>query len=51
MKDKIRYHPSFGYATPKEVEKLFSLGMGPTRDALLKQIEKRNKRKGSHGKR
>lgn len=43
---KIPYHPSFGYATPPQIEKLNSLGLGPERDYLLAQIQKQNESGG-----
>ena len=43
---KIPWHPSYGYATPPQVEKLQSLGLGPERDYLLAQIQKQNESGG-----
>lgn len=42
-------HPSYGYATQEEIEKLKTVGIGPDRDFILKQIEKRTKNKGKGG--
>jgi len=39
-------HPSYGYATPEQIEQLKTLGIGPTRDKLLADIAKANKKKG-----
>ena len=39
-------HPSFGYATEDEIEKLKTMGLGPDRDLILKRIEKRTKSRG-----
>jgi len=39
-------HPSYGYATPEQMEQLKTLGIGPTRDKLLADIAKANKKKG-----
>ena len=43
---KIPYHPAYGYATPEQIEKLNSMGMGPDRDHLLKQIAFQQANKG-----
>ncbi len=40
---KLPYHPSYGYATPEQIEELQKLGMGPDRDYLLAKIAKQNK--------
>lgn len=39
-------HPSYGYCTPEQMEQLKTLGIGPTRDKLLADIAKANKKKG-----
>ena len=43
---KIPWHPSFGYATTEQIEKLNRIGLCPERDYILKQIEKQNKTQG-----
>ena len=43
---KIKYHPSHGYATEEQIEKLKTLGMSPDRDLILKQIAEQTKNKG-----
>lgn len=45
-KKKIPFHPSYGYATPEQIEKLNSLPDGYELQHLKKQIEKQNKNKG-----
>ena len=44
--ERIPHHPSYGYATPEQVQKLASLGLGPDRDALVKKIEQQNQDRG-----
>lgn len=39
-------HPSFGYATPDEIEKLKTMGRGPEFDKLMGVIAKRTKKGG-----
>jgi hypothetical protein len=34
----VRYHPSYGYASSRQIEELKSIGVGPRRDQLLKDI-------------
>lgn len=43
---KLPWHPSYGYATPEQIEKLNIMGLGPDRDRVLKQIELQNKQQG-----
>lgn len=43
---KLQKRSSFGYATPEQIKQLNELGLGPTRNALLKQIAQQNKNKG-----
>lgn len=43
---KIQRHPSYGYATPEQIEKLSSMGMGPDRDALMAKIQEQNTHQG-----
>lgn len=45
---KIPFHPSYGYATPEQIEKLNSLPLGADRNYLLRQIEKQNEKKGKY---
>lgn len=43
---RLQRHPSYGYATPEQIEQLQKLGLGPTRDHILRQIEKQNQNQG-----
>jgi hypothetical protein len=43
---RIPYHPSYGCATDEQIAALKTLGMGPERDYILKQIEKQTKLRG-----
>jgi len=43
---RIKKHSSYGYVTQEQWDKLKSLGIGPDRDVLLKQIDAQNKSKG-----
>lgn len=43
---KLFRHPSYGWATPWQIEQLQLLGIGSTRDKILKDIEKQTKLKG-----
>lgn len=43
---KIPYHPSYGYATPEQIEKLNSLKLGDERNYLLARIAKQNESGG-----
>lgn len=45
-KPKMQRHPSYGWATPEQIKDLERLGLGPTRDKILKDIEKQNKMRG-----
>ncbi len=45
-KPKAPFHPSYGYATPEEIEKIKSMGVGPDRDYLLKKIAQRSAKGG-----
>lgn len=45
-KPKLVKHPSFGYATPDEIEKITTMGICPQRDHILATIKKRNETKG-----
>lgn len=42
----IPYHPSYGYATPEQIEKLNSLKNGMEYKQLLKIIQQQNEDKG-----
>jgi hypothetical protein len=44
--NKIPFHPSYGYATPDQVQKLMELKDGTEYKQLLKQIEIQTKNKG-----
>ena len=37
--EKIEYHPSYGYATKAQIERLKNIGICPERDQLLKKIK------------
>lgn len=43
---RLPYHPSFGYATPEQIEKLNNLKDGYELQYLRKQIKKQNDNKG-----
>lgn len=43
---RLQRHPSYGYATPEQIQKLQSLGLCPERDHILRQIEKQNANQG-----
>lgn len=45
-KPRLQFHPSFGYATKEQIDALTTMGLGPTRDVILKQIEIQNKKQG-----
>lgn len=36
--NKKVFHPSFGYVTPEQMERLKEMPLGPERDMYLKQI-------------
>jgi len=42
----ITFHKAYGYATEEQIKKLQSIGLGPDRDYLLKQIAKQTETKG-----
>ena len=46
MSKTIPFHPSYGYATPEQIEKLKQLKLGADYQSLLKKIEKQTKAKG-----
>lgn len=46
-KKRIQRHPSYGYATEEQIERLKQLGPCAERDLLMKQIDKQTK---THGK-
>lgn len=48
MKDNplIEKHPSYGYATPEQIDRLKEIGICPERDAIMSDIEKQNRLKG-----
>ncbi len=43
---KLEKHPSFGYATPEQIEVLFGGGIHPDRDAVMKQVQLQGKHEG-----
>ncbi len=43
---KLVKHPSYGYATEDEIEKLKTLGICPERSMIIARIDKRAKSKG-----
>lgn len=43
---RLQFHPSYGYATPEQIERLKSIGSGPEMEYLLKQIEEQTRNKG-----
>jgi transposase-like protein len=43
---RLQKHPSYGYASPEQIEQLSNLGIGPERERILKQIEEQNKNGG-----
>lgn len=45
-KERIPYHPAYGYATPEQIKKLQELKHGPEYDFLWKQIAEQIKKKG-----
>lgn len=45
-KKRIERHPSFGYATPEQIEKLRSYVTELERESIMKQIEKQTKLRG-----
>lgn len=46
LEKKIPFHKSYGYATEEQIKKLESLGLGPDRDHVLKEIARQNETKG-----
>ena len=51
-KDKrLKWHPSYGYATHEQIERLKRLGIGPDLELLLKQIEEQTNNRGKHKRR
>lgn len=46
MSTTIPFHPSYGYATAEQIDKLKELKVGPDYHRLLKEIEKQTKAKG-----
>jgi hypothetical protein len=43
---RLKYHPSYGYATPEQIERLKTMKVGADMDALLKRIEEQTRNKG-----
>lgn len=47
MKEKrLPYHPSYGYATPEQIERLQKIGLGEEYNRIMAQIRKQNEAKG-----
>lgn len=47
-KPRLQFHPSYGYATPEQIDRLKTVGVGAEMDALLKEIEKQTKSRGKY---
>lgn len=45
-KKRIERHPSYGYATPEQIEKLKGYVTEMERESIMKQIEKQTKLRG-----
>ena len=45
-KDDIPFHPSYGYATREQIQRLFDLKTGGEFNNLKKQVEFQNNKKG-----
>lgn len=43
---RMKKHPSYGYATEDEIEKLKTLGIFPERSMIIARVDKRAKSKG-----
>lgn len=39
QKQGVKFHPSYGYAYPYQIEQLKNLPVGPQRDKILKEIK------------
>lgn len=46
MKDRIEFHPAYGYATQEQIELLRTLCHGPDYNQVWKDIEKQTKNCG-----
>jgi len=46
MRDRLKKHPSYGYAYPEQIERLQEIGLCPERDRILKKITEQTKAKG-----
>ena len=44
--EHIPRHPAYGFATPEQIKELESMGLGPQRDYLMKQIQLQHDKKG-----
>jgi hypothetical protein len=44
-KKPMQKHPSYGYATPRQIELLKTLPIGPERSKILKDIEEQTRKK------
>ena len=45
---RIKFHPSYGYATEEQIRQLKTMGVCIERDMLLKKIEEQTKKKGKY---
>lgn len=48
QKPRLERHPSYGYATDEQIQRLKSIGVGPQMDMLLKQIARQTETKGKY---
>lgn len=44
--ERIPHHPAYGYATPEQIERLKTIGLGPDRDQILKKIAQQTQDRG-----
>jgi hypothetical protein len=40
---RLKWHPSYGYTTREQIERLKNLGIGPDLELVLKEIKKQTK--------
>lgn len=45
-KPRLKYHPSYGYATEEQIAELKNCGVGPRMEQILKEISKQTFAKG-----
>ncbi|MBE0468116.1 MAG: hypothetical protein IBX55_01235 [Methyloprofundus sp.] len=43
---RMPYHPSYGYATPDQVDALATLNIGPNRNEVMRTIKKQYQKQG-----